>query len=79
MITVTVGSPVDEAALLAAGYAKTSVPDSWQDVGSAEYGPKLIGGPAYDDWSNDSHHIYVVDGVVEGDEVLPPEPDTFPF
>jgi hypothetical protein len=76
---VTKGAPVDEEALLAAGYTKTHVPDSWQDVGDAENGPRLTGGPAYDDWSKDDHHIYVVNGVIEDDEVWPPEPDGYPF
>lgn len=46
------------AALLnACGYVCTHHPESWEDVGSAESGPRLSGGPAFDEWGpRQSHH-----------------------
>lgn len=38
------------------------IPDSFEDVGDAENGPELIGGPAFDRYSGDSHE-FIVDGT----------------
>lgn len=37
-------------------------PESFEDVGDAENGPELVGGPAYDEYSCDSHS-FIVDGT----------------
>jgi hypothetical protein len=58
-----------DARLLAAlGYEKTHHPMSWKDVGDAENGPRLSGGPAYDAWVRTEdgmdHCIIVCEGQV---------------
>lgn len=37
-------------------------PDSFEDVGDAENGPELTGGPAYDEYTCDSH-TFIVDST----------------
>ena len=59
--------------LTALGFTLTQHEATWEDVGDAENGPKLAGGPAYDEWSNGITSVYVVDGMVEEVEACPPE------
>ena len=57
--------PVHDAALLnAAGYSCEHYPATWQDIGGPENGPKLIGGPAFNEWRNGDHIIVVSEGEV---------------
>jgi hypothetical protein len=62
------------AALIMAGYTLTQHPATWEDAGDAENGPKLTGGPAFDEWSKGDISIIVVNGQVEAIEKNPPEP-----
>jgi hypothetical protein len=65
--------------LNALGYVCTQHPASWEDVGDAESGPQIAGGPAFDEWTLDDSFIIVVDGeVVEYGTQMPCPPD-FPF
>lgn len=57
--------------LTALGFTCTQHPATWEDVGGPENGPKLVGGPAYDEWSKDGVSVYVVDGMVQDVEKLP--------
>ena len=56
--------------LTALGFTHTHHPATWRDVGGPENGPKVIGGPAYDEWNNGSVSVYVVDGMAQGVEKL---------
>ena len=64
--------------LTALGFKVTSHPATWEDVGDAENGPELVGGPAYDEWSNGITSVYVVDGQCEEVEACPPERPELP-
>lgn len=57
--------------LVALGYEVTHLPESWEDVGDSESGPKLTGSAAADVWtrpvesSKDVYHqIVVVDNKI---------------
>lgn len=57
--------PVHDAAVLnAMGYTCQSFPAFWRDVGGPESGPKLVGGPAYDEWTLGDQFIIVCEGEV---------------
>lgn len=56
------------------GYKPIHVPASWEDVGTAESGPKLTGCDAYDAWEKDHTSIIVVDGHIVDIDVCPPNP-----
>jgi hypothetical protein len=67
------------------GFQCTVHPESWEDVGDAENGPRIIGGPAYDEWTRSEYlikdgkvirrdfSVYVQGGMVVGTEIFPPE------
>lgn len=40
-------------------YVHTHYPDSWEDIGDAENGPQVVGGPAYDEYSGDSDYFII--------------------
>ena len=65
--------------LTALGFTLTSRPASWEDVGGPERGPKLIGGPAYDEWAKDDISVIVQDGMIVAVEKQYPMPEDFPF
>lgn len=46
------------------GFELSRHPESWEDVGGPESGPHIVGGPAYDQWTQGSFAIIVVDGQV---------------
>lgn len=73
--------PVHDAALLAAaGYECRHYAEFWEDVGSPESGPKLIGHPAFDSWERPNgdgsfHALIVVGEAIVDEEQCPPEPE----
>ena len=84
--TTTTRAPTPDAAkaritqrLEIEGYALTHFPESWEDVGDAENGPLIQGGPAYDEWRNGNHVVIVIDGEIVDQFVEQPFPDNFPF
>lgn len=69
---------LDAAALSAAGWTCTHMPEWWEDVGDAENGPKLDGCPAYDSWTSPECNgrcveLIVIDGEVVDAGYVPPE------
>lgn len=50
--------------LLAAGYFIIPHEASWEDIGDAENGPKMSGGPAYDEYRKGTDVYIVVDGKI---------------
>ena len=42
-------------------YVHTHYAESYEDIGNGESGPKLSGGPAYDEYAGDSHILYFDD------------------
>ncbi len=64
--------------LNALGMTKTHHPACWRDVGGIESGPKVIGHEAFDEWSNDTHSVYVVDGIIQHIEPCIPDMSTPP-
>lgn len=46
-------------ALLALGYVPTHYEATYEDVGTGETGPILTGGPAFDEYLADDHHIII--------------------
>jgi hypothetical protein len=62
--------------LLSLGYEWTRNPESWEDTGGPESGPRLSGGPAYDEYESPDDFVYASeDGSVDcqGAEQDPPE------
>ncbi len=56
-----------ERLLTSLGYVCFKHPETWRDVGGPESGPKLVGGPAWDEWRCgercvivQSHHVVEV-------------------
>lgn len=69
-------------------YIHEHYPDSFEDIGGAESGPKLVGGPAFDAYSGESHdfivdesgkivHVHLIDWEDERlyGQMTGPEPD----
>lgn len=65
--------------LTVAGYERVSHPATWRDIGGSKNGPKIIGGPAYDEYLRADHYIIVQDGVVEVDGFIDSSFDDIPF
>ena len=52
--------------LTSLGYNHTRHASSWQDIGDADNGPCLDGGPAYDEYAGDDEYIFASeDGVLD--------------
>jgi hypothetical protein len=45
-------------------YFHEHVPESWEEEGNTDNGPRLVGGPAFDVYSGDSHQIIIQGGVI---------------
>ena len=61
--------------LTALGFKLISVPPYWYDSGDAENGPMVDGHNGYDEWTNGTTSVYVVDNKIEGVEATPLEFD----
>jgi len=48
---------------------------SWSDVGDAENGPKVVGGPAFDEWHRGELSLIVVDGKIVDVVQYVPDPE----
>jgi hypothetical protein len=58
--------------LRALGFTFIQHEETREDVGDAENGPRVGGGPAYDEWTNGVTSVYVFNGAVQGIEACPP-------
>ena len=45
--------------LIALGYTHEYFPEDWEDTGGPEYGPRLEGHPAYDQYTSDKDYIII--------------------
>ena len=54
-------------ALQANGFVVEHIPESWEDVGGPESGPRVVGGPAYDLWI---HHGCNYAFAVQGTDII---------
>jgi hypothetical protein len=67
--------------LIALGYTCEQLPETWEDVGGPESGPRLVGGPACDVWSRPdgkgSVHVIVVEAGDIVEEELQPDFDGY--
>lgn len=68
------------------GYTSRKVPEEWEDIGGPENGPKLVGHPAYTEWTKPdtngtSVHVLIEcpDGVIADEFTDPVYPDDMPF
>ena len=55
-------NPAAHDFFVAAGYVVTHYKADFEDVGDAESGPKLSGGPAFDEYAADDHCVIVTEG-----------------
>jgi hypothetical protein len=57
---MTIFNPVAHTLLTDQGaYVHTHFDDTFEDVGDAENGPELTGGPAFDEYSGESHYLII--------------------
>jgi hypothetical protein len=75
-ISTTGAAPFNPAAhdhLLALGFTHERYEASWEDLGDAENGPQLSGGPAYDEYqAEDGFTVYVGEDGRTGCEWVQP-------
>ena len=55
-------NPAAHDFFVGAGYVVTHYESDFEDVGDAESGPKLSGGPAFDEYAADDHYVIVTEG-----------------
>ncbi len=61
--------------LQAAGYTCQKHAAEWEDIGGPESGPKVVGHPDYDEWTNGDDYLIVVGGEVVEVGTNPPTPE----
>ena len=83
MFTVATLAPIPLATvqplLTALGFTLRHVPADWEDVGGPENGPELVGHNEFDVFEKGNMAVYVEGGFVRECEILPPDPEDFPF
>ena len=57
-------NPALHAHLTSLGYVRSRHEASWEDVGDAENGPELDGGPAYDEYTGPDEYVFTSESGV---------------
>lgn len=55
--------------LIDLGFSHVHVDASWEDTGDAENGPRLSGGPAYDEYTLDDMTVYIAEDGSTGYDI----------